>query len=279
MVLRNLPESSSFRSYPFSSHREHQLFVQDIHLIYDLENIPVYSGIISFLKGQGNFNVNDRSYTVDSSNYLLVSSGSTLSMKVQKNSIPIMLFFATDRLQNLVDFSLLEQVHIDHSDGMLNSLSSIYSLSTSCASFQALKADLLCRNLLERLSKRAVKAEREANLLPLRKRRSILDVYRKLDHAREWLNTNYSENIDLKHLAGMAMMNTKHFLRMFHLAFGITPRQYLIQIRLTKAKEMLLSSTNVSAICRLVGYESLPSFSYLFKKRFGCSPSDFRNQS
>lgn len=278
MVLRDLPNSSSTRNKSFSSITEHKLFVQDLYTNYHLENVPVGIGIISFLKGSGKFIINDSEYLVDSSNYLVVSSGSTISISIERDSTPIMLFFAKNRLNNLEDFSILEQTHIDHSDGVLNSLSSIYSLSTSCASFQALKADLLCLNLLERFRKRLNLAEEEARSLPLKKRSSVIDVYKRLDHTRELMKVNYSKSLSLEFLAAKAAMNPKHFLRMFKNAFDTTPRQYIIQIRLNRAQELLLSSKNVSDISRAVGYESMSSFSWLFKQRFGCNPTDFRNQ-
>lgn len=278
MVLRDLPNSSSTRNKSFSSTREHKLFVQDLHTNYHLENIPVGIGIISFLKGSGKFIINDYEYLVDSSNYLVVSAGSVVSISIEKNSTPIMLFFATNRLNILEDFSILEQTHIDHSDGVLNSLSSIYSLSTSCASFQALKADLLCQNLLERFGEKLNLAKEEARSLPLKKRNSVIDVYKRLDHTRELMNVNYSKSLPLEFLASKAAMNPKHFLRMFKYAFGITPRQYIIQIRLNRAQELLLSSKNVSDVSRAVGYESISSFSWLFKQRFGFNPTDFRSQ-
>lgn len=278
MVLRDLPNSSSTRNKSFSSEVEHKLFVQDLHTNYNLDTIPIGTGIISFLRGSGKFTINDSEYLVDSSNYLVVSSGSSTSISVEKNSTPIILFFARNRLNIEGDFSLLEQIHIDHSDGVLKSLSDIYSLSTSCASFQALKADLLCQNLLERFEMKLNLAEKEAGSLPLKKRSSVIDVYKRLDHAREWIRVNYSEPITLDFLAIRATMNPKHFLRMFKHAFSITPRQYIIQVRLEKARDLLKSSENVTAISRSVGYESLSSFSLLFKQRFGHNPTDFRKE-
>ena len=64
---------------------------------------------------------------------------------------------------------------------------------------------------------------------------------------------------------------------MFKQAFGQTPMQFLQARRLDEARR-LLSGTDqpVTAICLAVGFESLGSFSWLFRKRFGLSPRQFR---
>ena len=73
-------------------------------------------------------------------------------------------------------------------------------------------------------------------------------------------------------------MAPHHFLRTFKQAFHQTPHQYLTQVRLERAKTLLLrTDTPVTDICMEVGFESLGSFSWLFSKRFRKSPSAFRN--
>jgi len=68
-----------------------------------------------------------------------------------------------------------------------------------------------------------------------------------------------------------------HFQRMFKLAFGQTPMQYLQDTRLTAARRLLAhTGDDITSICFAVGFESLGSFSWLFRKRFGVSPRTFR---
>jgi len=91
---------------------------------------------------------------------------------------------------------------------------------------------------------------------------------------------NYSSPIDLTQTGNVAMLNRQHFLRLFKQAFQITPHQYLTEVRINKAKELLTTTGKpVSGICQEVGFESLSSFSVLFKKRFGVSPVQLRRKS
>jgi transcriptional regulator GlxA family with amidase domain len=67
---------------------------------------------------------------------------------------------------------------------------------------------------------------------------------------------------------------------MFKLAFGRTPMQLLQEARLEAARNMLVhTSDDITSVCLAAGFESLGSFSWLFRKRFGVSPRAFRGQS
>jgi len=64
---------------------------------------------------------------------------------------------------------------------------------------------------------------------------------------------------------------------MFKQVYSITPHQYIIDLKLRKAKELLeTTSLTISEICRNIGFESVFSFSILFKGRFGQPPSTLR---
>jgi transcriptional regulator GlxA family with amidase domain len=73
-------------------------------------------------------------------------------------------------------------------------------------------------------------------------------------------------------------MAPHHFLRTFKLAFHQTPHQYLTHLRLERAQSLLRhTDTPVTDICMDVGFESLGSFSWLFRRECGQSPSAFRS--
>jgi len=65
-------------------------------------------------------------------------------------------------------------------------------------------------------------------------------------------------------------------LRIFKKYYGTTPRQYLINKRIEKAKCFLQSGKSVSDTCYIIGFESINSFSNLFKAKTGMSPSIYR---
>ena len=98
-----------------------------------------------------------------------------------------------------------------------------------------------------------------------------------LQHARELIDTEYRQPLDLDELARAANFSRYHFLRAFRRAFHATPHEYLTRKRIERAKELLAESElTVTEICFEVGFESLGSFSALFHNIVGWSPSIYR---
>jgi transcriptional regulator GlxA family with amidase domain len=95
--------------------------------------------------------------------------------------------------------------------------------------------------------------------------------------ARELIDAQYAQPLDLNELARTANFSRYHFLRAFRRAFRETPHEYLTRKRIERAKELLAQSEfTVTEICFEVGFESVGSFSTLFHKVVGWSPSIYR---
>jgi len=105
------------------------------------------------------------------------------------------------------------------------------------------------------------------------------ELYRRLHRARDFMAASFAEKITLEQIARVACLSPNHLLRTFKQLFRQTPHQYLTQRRLLQA-ERLLSQTDfpVTDICLAVGFESLGSFSTLFRRHAGLSPDNFRRQ-
>ena len=101
-----------------------------------------------------------------------------------------------------------------------------------------------------------------------------------LKRARELIDTRYAQPLDLDELARTANFSRYHFLRAFRRAFHATPHEYLTRKRIERAKELLAQSElTITEICFEVGFESLGSFSTLFHRVVGWSPSIYRARS
>jgi AraC-like DNA-binding protein len=101
-----------------------------------------------------------------------------------------------------------------------------------------------------------------------------------LRRARDLIDLRYAEPLDLAALAREAGYSKFHFARAFAAAYGETPRAYLTRRRLERAKTLLrVANLSVTEICFLVGFESLGSFSALFRRVVGRTPSAYRRES
>src|SRR5262244_2059945 len=104
-----------------------------------------------------------------------------------------------------------------------------------------------------------------------------VDVRERLSRARKFIDESYQLPLDLAEISRQACLSRYHFLRLFRDAFNTTPHQYLIQRRIERAKELLRSrSLSITDVCFEVGFESLGSFSSLFRKRVGQPPTTYR---
>lgn len=105
------------------------------------------------------------------------------------------------------------------------------------------------------------------------------DIFERIWRARKLIDDCYQMPLNLQELADRACFSRYHFIRQFRRTFHLTPHQYLIQKRMERAKELLGSSElPVTEICFEVGFQSLGSFSSLFRKCVGEAPAKFRSR-
>jgi AraC-like DNA-binding protein len=105
------------------------------------------------------------------------------------------------------------------------------------------------------------------------------DIYQRIATAKVYIDENYHESIDLDEISQQAFLSRFHFHRLFTKIYRRTPHQYLTQKRLDKAKDLLSQNKAVTEVCNEVGFESIGSFSVLFKKEIGFAPTYYRNMA
>jgi AraC-like DNA-binding protein len=104
-----------------------------------------------------------------------------------------------------------------------------------------------------------------------------LDELRLLRRARDRMDREYAQPLDVAALARTALMSAGHFSRQFREAYGETPYSYLMTRRIERAKALLRrGDTSVTDACFAVGCTSLGSFSARFTQIVGETPSAYR---
>ncbi len=101
-------------------------------------------------------------------------------------------------------------------------------------------------------------------------------LYRRIVQAKLFIDSNYHEVINLDDIADEAYFSKFHFIRLFKNIYGKTPHQYLITVRIENARLLLKKGIAVSDVCYAVGFDSITSFSSLFKKLTDCSPANYQ---
>jgi len=97
-----------------------------------------------------------------------------------------------------------------------------------------------------------------------------------LRRARDFVDRNYAQPLDVQAVARTALMSPAHFSRKFRAAYGETPYSYLMTRRIERAKALLRQGKSVTDTCVAVGCTSLGSFSSRFTEIIGVTPSQYR---
>jgi AraC-like DNA-binding protein len=97
-----------------------------------------------------------------------------------------------------------------------------------------------------------------------------------LRRARDFIDRDYAQPLDVPAIASTAVMSPAHFSRKFRAAYGETPYSYLMTRRIERAKAFLRLGTSVTDTCLAVGCTSLGSFSARFTEIVGEAPSQYR---
>ncbi|MEN6313907.1 MAG: response regulator [Clostridiaceae bacterium] len=105
-----------------------------------------------------------------------------------------------------------------------------------------------------------------------------------IDHmievVKQFIHKNYSNKITSKELCDMAMTSPSYFSGMFKKKTGYALLEYVIMVRIQKAKELLAKSDyRVYEVATIVGYDDFRHFSKQFKKLVQMSPSQFKRNN
>lgn len=100
---------------------------------------------------------------------------------------------------------------------------------------------------------------------------SRVEISRVVEH----LHRHFAEKVTVEEMAAVAAMSPSHFSRVFRKETGSSPMNYLIDLRLAKARRLLVAGEPcVTAVALRCGFASSSHFTDSFRKRFGCPPSE-----
>jgi AraC family transcriptional regulator len=259
---------------------------------YIVNNFPGPLSIKSVARGAVTWTVDGRDLTVDPTSFLVLNDGQKYSMNVDEPR-PIetcVAFFqhgfvervaqdATTPLQASLDapartpppLHFLSRLHQDPGGAILPRLR---SLAERCA--RELQPSSFEEDFLVLSAKLVVLYEEitaQIARVPAAKASTREELFRRLQHAREYMHGCADQQISLKEVAREACLSRYHLHRAFTRVFRQTPHAYLTGLRLEKAQAFLKAGRTVTEACVEVGFSSPSSFSRLFKGRYGVPPS------
>ncbi len=95
--------------------------------------------------------------------------------------------------------------------------------------------------------------------------------------AVEYIHINYTnKNFSIAELSRMCGISENYLRRIFHIVYGISPVKYINNLKMTYAKELIVSGAySVTEACEMSGYNDISYFSREFKKSFGVPPTEY----
>ena len=110
------------------------------------------------------------------------------------------------------------------------------------------------------------------------KSNNLRDFY--IKEALSFIEQNFQNDITVEVIAACCGLNRSYFGKIFHEVLGKSPQEFLISYRMTKATELLkLTSLSIAEVGSAVGYSNQLHFSRAFKKIYGISPRQWRNEN
>ena len=93
--------------------------------------------------------------------------------------------------------------------------------------------------------------------------------------ARGYIEDNYAQHVELVQIAEAAGVSRFHLTRIFAEEFGVTPRAYLLHVRLARAKALLSRGASLKRIAADTGFSDQSHFTRHFRKSYGITPTGY----
>lgn len=256
--------------------------------------------IKTFFHGQALYDVGKGRYAVDDRSYLILNHSQPycITIDARRGMSSFCLFFEAGFAEAIFrSLTAAPQQLLDEpaSSGLLplNFFERTYPHDDILSpALRRLRASLVQRKndagwlqeqfhlIMQKLLQVHSKVRREASTLPALRAATREELYRRIHRAKDYMHAMFHQRPTLAEMAQVACLSPNHFLRTFKQAFHQTPHQYLTQLRLAHAQQLLAHTEfTVTEICFAVGCESLGSFSWLFRRRVGVSPEAYRRRS
>lgn len=118
---------------------------------------------------------------------------------------------------------------------------------------------------------------RHAARLPVLRRTTREELVRRLLRGRDALHASWRGDVTLDDIAAEACLSKHHFLRTFAAAFGTTPHQYRIGLRMAEAQRLLHHTDHsIAVIAERIGSASVGTFAMQFREQVGMTPGAWR---
>lgn len=245
------------------------------------------------LSGQERYVVNGRPYVLSENRFLVVDNNSDVELNIDaKKEVKGICIFPSKQLINEAAKTrvssvntLLDEPFEDYNQRLTHSLFSFTETRTGRFLKQSIAKVLYALNdeksmdfesfylqLTECMVDDQLDLEGRLKAVPSVKKSTQEELFRRVATAKDFIVDNYTQYIVLDDLAQEAMLSKFHFTRTFKSLFQLSPYQFLMQLRLEKAKELIQLDYSYNEVSLMVGFSDENNLRKALKK-MGASPN------
>lgn len=262
---------------------------------YRVENFAGPMSIKCVRRGEAEWTTSEGRYVVDGSRYLTLndSQSYTISIDQVEEAETFCVFFQSGFFEDVARGMLHSSAQLLDEPERMDAFHVYEALQSSADTvgreIEAMYVEVISRKLdsargearLVRIAEALVDTNsavrRLAGRIDAAKASTRAEILRRLLRARSFIDSELASRIGLREIAREAAMSPYHLHRAFRAVFGVTVHAYQIELRLERAAKLLRKGELPSGVVgTMVGFESAPSFSALFRRRFGISPGKYR---
>ena len=224
------------------------------------ENRSCWAIVLKY-EGETVYTVNNKKYISNSNNMVIIPKGLNYKAKFVKSGHFSIIEFACDtKYDNILCFP------IKNTDVILENIKKIEykrDLKKPLYEIESIRdVYSLIIKLSEEYSRKYIPGKTQQKLIP----------------AVNHITMHNNKKIKNAELAALTGFSTDYFRKIFAQTYGMSPIEYINNLKIKKAKEMLMSDyISITDIAISLGYENIYDFSRSFKKTTGISPSKYRN--
>jgi AraC family transcriptional regulator len=260
---------------------------------YYVHDFPGPLSIKAVLRGQAEWRTGKSRFEIDAGSFVILNDGQPYSMTIEPGP-PVETFcvffergFVEDawRSRASSDAALLDDperaAELGFQERLLPRVGKIDRTLQRMreAAQQGGDADAAFYHLALGLVELKTELAREIGRLPAARASTRRELHARVQRGRQAMDEMLSESLPLKNIARLAHLSPFHFHRAFCAVFGETPHSYRTRRRLERASRLLKETDfPVTEVCLDTGFESVGSFSTLFRRKYGASPTEFRRK-
>ena len=255
------------------------------------DNIKGPFSLFGNLKGTSFVKVDNRKVKVTDDHFFITNSGQNYSLEVDEKSATetFNIHFGDQFADHLIQSQSASIENIMENEFERERLFSFHNrmirrtkkvndvlLSLQLNKDELKESELLTQLFLE-LFHEELKLNKSVKSLPSIKQSTREELIKRILLSTDYIHEFYDQQLSLDELSAVSCLSKFHFLRLFKIAMGQTPHQFITQVRIEKSKELLTNSQQeIKQIADRVGFIDSSSFSRAFYQNVGAYPSQFR---